>query len=246
VLMLKQGLGRLIRSATDRGILAVLDSRLLRKQYGRRFLESLPSSDVTVDREQHRSEDQQPSERRDIDPERGGQVASGFDRPPFEATVLSGAHFGDQLPHALHSNGGVVRANDVQRQRNLNALVQLQRRAQLEQLLIHEALQLAHVLALHGIIHRQSPQISQPRRERARADLVCLPVLGAACQQEVARSGLRIKQLGANGSDQRLHLLCAIHRIAAGNDSAYREQVGDDQRQQDDSRQKRKKRSGEA
>ena len=31
VLMLKQGLGRLIRTATDRGILAVLDSRLLRK-----------------------------------------------------------------------------------------------------------------------------------------------------------------------------------------------------------------------
>jgi len=42
VLMLKQGLGRLIRSASDHGILAVLDSRLLRKSYGRRFLESLP------------------------------------------------------------------------------------------------------------------------------------------------------------------------------------------------------------
>jgi len=42
VLMLKQGLGRLIRTASDQGILAVLDSRLLRKSYGRRFLESLP------------------------------------------------------------------------------------------------------------------------------------------------------------------------------------------------------------
>ena len=42
VLMLKQGLGRLIRTGSDRGILAVLDSRLLRKSYGRRFLESLP------------------------------------------------------------------------------------------------------------------------------------------------------------------------------------------------------------
>jgi len=42
VLMLKQGLGRLIRSASDTGILAVLDSRLVRKSYGRRFLESLP------------------------------------------------------------------------------------------------------------------------------------------------------------------------------------------------------------
>jgi len=42
VLMLKQGLGRLIRTTTDRGILAVLDSRLLSRSYGRRFLESLP------------------------------------------------------------------------------------------------------------------------------------------------------------------------------------------------------------
>ncbi len=42
VLMLKQGLGRLIRSASDRGILAVLDSRLIEKSYGRRFLSSLP------------------------------------------------------------------------------------------------------------------------------------------------------------------------------------------------------------
>ena len=42
ILMLKQGLGRLIRSASDRGILAVLDSRLLEKGYGHRFLESLP------------------------------------------------------------------------------------------------------------------------------------------------------------------------------------------------------------
>jgi ATP-dependent DNA helicase DinG len=42
VLMLKQGLGRLIRAATDRGVLAVLDSRLVEKSYGRRFLGSLP------------------------------------------------------------------------------------------------------------------------------------------------------------------------------------------------------------
>jgi ATP-dependent DNA helicase DinG len=49
VLMLKQGLGRLIRSATDRGILAVLDSRLLRKSYGRRFLESLPPARLVHD-----------------------------------------------------------------------------------------------------------------------------------------------------------------------------------------------------
>jgi ATP-dependent DNA helicase DinG len=49
VLMLKQGLGRLIRSGTDRGILAVLDSRLLRKAYGRRFLDSLPPARLVHD-----------------------------------------------------------------------------------------------------------------------------------------------------------------------------------------------------
>lgn len=42
VLMLKQGLGRLIRTASDRGILAILDSRLTTKGYGKRFLGSLP------------------------------------------------------------------------------------------------------------------------------------------------------------------------------------------------------------
>jgi ATP-dependent DNA helicase DinG len=49
VLMLKQGLGRLIRSASDRGVLAVLDSRLLEKSYGRRFLESLPKARLVHD-----------------------------------------------------------------------------------------------------------------------------------------------------------------------------------------------------
>ena len=49
ILMLKQGLGRLIRSASDRGILAVLDSRLVERQYGRRFLESLPPARVVHD-----------------------------------------------------------------------------------------------------------------------------------------------------------------------------------------------------
>ncbi len=42
VLELKQGLGRLIRSKSDRGILAVLDPRLRTRSYGRTFLRSLP------------------------------------------------------------------------------------------------------------------------------------------------------------------------------------------------------------
>lgn len=46
-LTLLQGLGRLIRSRSDRGVLAVLDPRLTRMHYGRRFLASMPSSPIT-------------------------------------------------------------------------------------------------------------------------------------------------------------------------------------------------------
>jgi ATP-dependent DNA helicase DinG len=52
VLALRQGLGRLIRRTTDQGILAVLDSRLFKRSYGKLFLESLPESAIT-----HRRED---------------------------------------------------------------------------------------------------------------------------------------------------------------------------------------------
>jgi ATP-dependent DNA helicase DinG len=47
IITLKQGLGRLIRSATDRGLLAVLDPRLRTASYGRLFLASLPPCRVT-------------------------------------------------------------------------------------------------------------------------------------------------------------------------------------------------------
>ena len=47
IISLKQGLGRLIRSTTDRGVLAVLDPRLRTKPYGRTFLKSLPKCRVT-------------------------------------------------------------------------------------------------------------------------------------------------------------------------------------------------------
>jgi ATP-dependent DNA helicase DinG len=50
VLALRQGLGRLIRRATDRGVLAVLDSRLFKRSYGKIFLESLPESTITHQR----------------------------------------------------------------------------------------------------------------------------------------------------------------------------------------------------
>jgi len=49
IITLKQGLGRLIRSTADRGLLAVLDTRLITKRYGRLFLDSLPPSPLTHD-----------------------------------------------------------------------------------------------------------------------------------------------------------------------------------------------------
>jgi ATP-dependent DNA helicase DinG len=49
VLDLKQGLGRLLRSRGDRGILSVLDPRLTSKGYGRTFLSSLPPYPIVRD-----------------------------------------------------------------------------------------------------------------------------------------------------------------------------------------------------
>lgn len=46
VLSLRQGVGRLIRSTKDRGLLAVLDIRLFSKGYGKQFLKSLPASPI--------------------------------------------------------------------------------------------------------------------------------------------------------------------------------------------------------
>ncbi|MEO8726999.1 MAG: ATP-dependent DNA helicase [Acidobacteriaceae bacterium] len=43
VLTLKQGFGRLIRSLDDRGLLVLLDNRILRQHYGRVFFDSLPN-----------------------------------------------------------------------------------------------------------------------------------------------------------------------------------------------------------
>ncbi|MCC7164552.1 MAG: DEAD/DEAH box helicase family protein [Anaerolineae bacterium] len=42
VLRFRQGFGRLIRSKTDRGVVVILDKRVLTKNYGRLFLDSLP------------------------------------------------------------------------------------------------------------------------------------------------------------------------------------------------------------
>ena len=49
ILALRQGLGRLMRTSTDKGLLAILDIRLFTKQYGRMFRKSLPPSPLTRD-----------------------------------------------------------------------------------------------------------------------------------------------------------------------------------------------------
>jgi DNA polymerase-3 subunit epsilon/ATP-dependent DNA helicase DinG len=43
ILKFRQGFGRLIRTASDRGVVAILDRRVISKQYGKLFLESLPT-----------------------------------------------------------------------------------------------------------------------------------------------------------------------------------------------------------
>jgi ATP-dependent DNA helicase DinG len=51
IIALKQGLGRLIRKGSDRGVLSVLDVRMIRSRYGRFFFQSLPEIPLTQDLE---------------------------------------------------------------------------------------------------------------------------------------------------------------------------------------------------
>jgi ATP-dependent DNA helicase DinG len=48
ILKFRQGVGRLIRTKTDTGIIVVLDNRILTKQYGQSFLEALPKCPVEI------------------------------------------------------------------------------------------------------------------------------------------------------------------------------------------------------
>jgi ATP-dependent DNA helicase DinG len=50
-LLFRQGFGRLIRTGTDSGAVAVLDSRIMTKNYGKWFLKSIPKCRITDDRE---------------------------------------------------------------------------------------------------------------------------------------------------------------------------------------------------
>ncbi len=49
ILKLKQGFGRLIRTKNDAGIVVILDSRILHKPYGRKFLSALPKCEIILE-----------------------------------------------------------------------------------------------------------------------------------------------------------------------------------------------------
>ena len=49
IISLRQGFGRLIRKGSDRGIMAILDKRILTHRYGKFFLDSFPSIPITHD-----------------------------------------------------------------------------------------------------------------------------------------------------------------------------------------------------
>jgi len=46
ILRFRQGFGRLIRTQSDRGVVAILDRRIITKKYGRAFIESLPDCKI--------------------------------------------------------------------------------------------------------------------------------------------------------------------------------------------------------
>jgi ATP-dependent DNA helicase DinG len=48
ILKFRQGVGRLIRTRDDHGIVVVLDNRILTKQYGQAFLDALPRCPLEV------------------------------------------------------------------------------------------------------------------------------------------------------------------------------------------------------
>ena len=48
ILKFRQGAGRLIRTQTDRGMIVILDNRVLNKRYGQAFLDSLPECPMKV------------------------------------------------------------------------------------------------------------------------------------------------------------------------------------------------------
>ena len=56
----RQGVGRLIRSQSDRGLITILDSRITQKDYGRLFLECIPQKNAVRMNRENRLERFQP------------------------------------------------------------------------------------------------------------------------------------------------------------------------------------------
>jgi ATP-dependent DNA helicase DinG len=48
IIKFKQGFGRLIRTKTDKGIIVILDSRIIHKGYGHEFLSSIPKCGIKI------------------------------------------------------------------------------------------------------------------------------------------------------------------------------------------------------
>ena len=48
ILKLRQGVGRLIRSSKDKGLVVILDNRVITKRYGKLFLNALPNAPVKI------------------------------------------------------------------------------------------------------------------------------------------------------------------------------------------------------
>lgn len=98
-LRLKQGFGRLIRSKTDRGVIAILDKRIKTKYYGHRFLKDLPPAPIIEKPEQvadflagngniegepineprHRGKNKSPEEKSTTKTKRKRKIVSSFD-----------------------------------------------------------------------------------------------------------------------------------------------------------------------
>jgi ATP-dependent DNA helicase DinG len=48
ILKMRQGVGRLIRTERDKGLVCILDNRILTKRYGQAFLKALPDAPIEV------------------------------------------------------------------------------------------------------------------------------------------------------------------------------------------------------
>ena len=54
IITFRQGFGRLMRQENDRGVVVVCDERIVQKNYGRRFIKSLPEVELLGNLEQYR------------------------------------------------------------------------------------------------------------------------------------------------------------------------------------------------